>query len=696
MNEAFYIFYQIAMALSLLASSFVAVLAWQRRKVPGATAMIALALATFIWTLGFFLESHSTTLEQQLFFNNIGYIGSMSVPVALFLFALHYTTDTNRITGWKVSLFCVIPLLTVVLVWTNNSHHLMWYGEHLAESGPFLVTIKTYGIFFWITLVYNYMLILGASIMLIRRLFIGTRLFTGQAISLIIAVALPLLWNAIYVFDLLSLPRKDLTPVMFAISGLFIILGLMRFQLLAAVPFARKFLIQYLHDGILAFDMHNRLLEANPAALSIFKLDKNTVGGKIEHPSPLSPVLKQISSGKPESCELVLKASAEERYYNLETVMMHDKLSRQVGWLAILHNITERKRQELEYRTIVQTTADGFWLTDMQGRILDINNAYCQMVGYSPDELLQMSISDIEAVESPEVVSTHIETLKKDGKGHFETRHRHKNGTLIDVEVSVNLLDFAGGRMIVFVRDVTQRNKMREQLIAQDRLASIGQLTAGAAHELNNPLTSLIGYSGLLRERDLPADIKDDIIIINNEAKRAARIVNNLLTFAGKHREGKSPTDINDVISMTLALRTGEQKLNNIKTITHLAADLPELLANSFQLQQVFLNIVINAEYFMLKAHNKGTLTIVTERVGDFIRIKIMDDGSGITKKNLNYIFNPFFTTKDVGEGTGLGLSICHGIITEHGGRIWAENNADEGVSFIIELPVYISPGNNL
>ncbi len=692
MDEAFYIFYQVAMILSLLAASFLAVLAWQRRRVPGAVAMIAMAVAIFIWTLGYFCEAHSDTLEQQLFFTGIGYIGAMSVPVAWFLFAMHYTTDNRQITGWKIIPFCIIPLVTLILIWSNGSHHLMWSNEHLAESGLFTITVKTYGAFFWIALAYDYLLIAAGAVILIRRLFVGTRLYTGQAISLIIAVSLPLIWNFIYVFDLLSLPRKDLTPVMFAISGMVTILGLMRFQLLAAVPFARKFLFQHLQDGVLAFDMNYRLLEANPTALTIFGLEKNAIGKIIDNSSLLSPAMSQISPTEHGSIELPLTVSKEERFYELETVPMHDNQKQQVGWLAILHDITERKRQELEYRTIIQTTADGFWLVDMQGRFLDVNNAYCQMIGYSRAELLEMRISDIEAAETQEETATHIAKVVNSGNDRFETRHRHQDGRIIDVEVSVNYLKDGGGRMISFIRDITERKKMHEQLIAQDRLASLGELTAGVAHELNNPLTSVVGFSELLLEQNLSTDIKDDLDIVHSEAQRAARIVDNLLTFARKQHEGKSLTDINEVIRKTMELRINEQKNNNIKAIIRLAPDLPEIMGSAFQLQQVFLNIIINAEFFMLEAHRKGTLTIVTEQAGDSIRATIADDGPGISVENMKHIFNPFFTTKEVGKGTGLGLSICHGIITEHGGRIWAESKLGKGATFIIELPVYKKP----
>ena len=158
-----------------------------------------------------------------------------------------------------------------------------------------------------------------------------------------------------------------------------------------------------MEDGMMAFDMHNRLLEANPVALALFGLDNKSIGNIIDKDSLLKVITDRFLSKYKGCVELPLTFENEERIYELEVVPMRDTLKRQLGWMTVLRNITERKRQELEYRTILQTTADGFWLTDMQGRILDINNAYCQTVGYSRDELLKMSIFDIEAAESPEM-----------------------------------------------------------------------------------------------------------------------------------------------------------------------------------------------------------------------------------------------------------------------------------------------------
>jgi len=223
----------------------------------------------------------------------------------------------------------------------------------------------------------------------------------------------------------------------------------------------------------------------------------------------------------------------------------------------------------------------------------------------------------------------------------------------------------------------------------QDRLASIGQLTSGVAHELNNPLTSVIGFSELLLQRELPDDVKQDLRTINNEAQRTARIVKNLLTFARKQPEEKQPLDINESIQRVLELRAYEQRVNNIQVNTHFAPDLPQVIGNNSQLQQVFFNIVINAEFFMLEAHARGTLTVTTEKAGDSVRVSLADDGPGISEENMRRLFTPFFTTKEVGKGTGLGLSICQGIIAEHGGRIWAESESGKGATFILELPAY-------
>jgi C4-dicarboxylate-specific signal transduction histidine kinase len=240
-------------------------------------------------------------------------------------------------------------------------------------------------------------------------------------------------------------------------------------------------------------------------------------------------------------------------------------------------------------------------------------------------------------------------------------------------------------------RDITESKQMQQQLIISDRLACIGELASGIAHEINNPLTSVICFSQLLLKKELPADVREDLNIIDTGAQRAAAMVKNLLTLARTSQTHRQASQINNIIDDVLKLRAYPLAQDHIEICRRFAPDLPDIMVDCSQMQQVFLNIIMNAEFFMAKAHKMGTLTITTEKVGNIVRISFADDGPGIPKENLNRVFDAFFTTKEAGKGTGLGLSICHNIISEHGGKLYAKEGSTKGATFIIELPL-VSP----
>ncbi len=389
-----------------------------------------------------------------------------------------------------------------------------------------------------------------------------------------------------------------------------------------------------------------------------------------------------------------ISKTGETRWF-IETVVSINYQGRRAT-LGDYVDITERKLDEErlqqaaeEWRTTFDSITDLVSIHDKDFRLVRVNKAFANAFNMKPKELVgktcyQVIHGTTEPVSSCPYKKT-LET-KEPATGDFFEPHLG-----IHLEVTTSPIFNEKGEVVASVhvaRDITERKKMQEQLIVTDRLASIGELASGIAHELNNPLTSVIGFSDLLLERDMPGDVKEDLTVINREAKRTAQVVRNLLTFARKHLVVKQLADINSAIKAVLALRTYEQKVSNIKVNTHLAPNLPEVMADSFQLQQVFLNIIVNAEYFMIEAHERGTLTIVTEQVGDIIKASFADDGPGIAQENLGHLFDPFFTTKEVGKGTGLGLSICHGIVTEHGGRIYAESELGKGATFVVELPI--------
>ena len=245
------------------------------------------------------------------------------------------------------------------------------------------------------------------------------------------------------------------------------------------------------------------------------------------------------------------------------------------------------------------------------------------------------------------------------------------------------------------MRDITREVKAREnekalqqELNLTSRLASIGEVAAGIAHEINNPLTGVIGFAQMLAAMEMPEQMREAVDVINDGARRTAGIVQKLLTFARRNKTTKEYVDINAVLKSTLDIRAYEMKTNSIEVVSRFDPDLPKTMANTGQLQQVFLNIVINAEQAITMARVTGKLSIKTEIVNSKIRVSIADNGVGITKENLNKLFDPFFTTKGDNGGTGLGLSISYGIIKEHKGKIKVKSIAGRGATFIIELPI--------
>jgi PAS domain S-box-containing protein len=367
-----------------------------------------------------------------------------------------------------------------------------------------------------------------------------------------------------------------------------------------------------------------------------------------------------------------------------------------VGLRGITINTTEQKIAEKrleqaaqEWRTTFDSITDMVCILDNNLRIVRVNRAYANVLKREPQELLGKACYEmIHKTDRPRHDCPHQQTMET-GK---PARAEFFEPTLgLHIEASTSPVFNENGDIkgsVLVMRDVSERKQMEQQLMLTDRLASVGELASGVAHELNNPLTSVIGFSQLLMEGKIPDNIKEDLSLINSEAQRAANVVKNLLTFARKHAAVKQATRINNPIEDVLKLRAYEQKVNNIEVIKKYASDLPEIMVDYFQIQQVFLNLIINAEFFMTEAHHRGTLTISVERVDHAVKVSFADDGAGIPRENLKRIFDPFFTTKEVGKGTGLGLSICHGIITEHGGKIYAESEVGKGATFIIELPI--------
>jgi PAS domain S-box-containing protein len=478
-------------------------------------------------------------------------------------------------------------------------------------------------------------------------------------------------------------------------------------------------LFETMAQGIVYQNAEGYIVSANPAAERILGLTLDQMQGRTstdprwktihedgsDFPGDTHPAMVALKTGK-EVRNVIMgvfhPGKNEYVWININAIPQFkpgDKKPYQV--YTTFDDITERKQaeealkeSEERFRSLVESTSDWIWEIDRNGIYTYASPKVKELLGYEPEEVIGKTPFDFMPAEEAKRIANTFKDIVAGSKPieGLENTNLHKNGHLVILETSgVPVFDSKGqlrGYRGVD-RDITERKKMTDSLIIADRLAALGNMAGGFAHELNNPLTSVIGYSQLLLDRkDLPEDVRRDLTGIYEEAQRASEVIKEFMGFALKQPQPKQLFDINDLIKDVLKLRKYAQRTNNITVKTNFDLDLPLVTVGPIRMRHVFMDIITNAEYFMFEAHEKGTLTITTEKAGEIVRASFSDDGPGIPPENLGQIFNPFFTTKEVGKGIGLGLSICHGIVTEHGGKIYAESELGKGSTFVVELPI--------
>ena len=463
-------------------------------------------------------------------------------------------------------------------------------------------------------------------------------------------------------------------------------------------------IVTALPDAVVVTGLDRRILAVNQAASDLLGWHATDVVGQ--------PIADQVAAA-----ERVHVAEQEDKVFageaqRYETKVLNHETGEErdvavssgpfrvdeelIGTVATLRDITEPKRaqdtlsrSEARYRNLVESASDAIVTLDANGRFTTVNHAAEIISGYRREELVGQWFAPMLSDDELPKALAHFQKALAGETGLFETQFYRKDGEgrTISVTYSTPQRD---EEVLCLIRDVTDQKMLQEQLIQSEKMSAIGQLVSGVAHELNNPLAGISAFAQLLlAEKRFPPDQRTAAETIYSEARRASRIVQNLLTFARQHKAEKGPAAMNQVLDDTLELRGYELRVRGIDVRREYDEALPDTMGDAHQLQQVFLNLITNAEQAMERAEGRHhRLTVRTRRAGDAIRIEIEDTGSGVPVNLLERIFNPFFTTKPTGHGTGLGLSISLGIVREHEGRIWAENAAQGGARFVVELPV--------
>jgi two-component system NtrC family sensor kinase len=335
-------------------------------------------------------------------------------------------------------------------------------------------------------------------------------------------------------------------------------------------------------------------------------------------------------------------------------------------------------------------------IVSRDGQIRHANRAFCQAVGYELADLIDQSRTAVVADES----IAKLEDVKKVAKGQAWNGtivHRRADGSTFQAACAIVPLTNDHGHVTHYVqmeRDITEELRLRSQLIHSERLSAVGQLVSGVAHELNNPLQSILGFTELLIDAEERPELRRDLEQVRSEAIRAGKIVRNLLAFVRRSSSERTIMSINDVVKTTISLRSYEFGSANIRLFESYGEGLPSVVINPEEIQQVILNLILNAEQAMRAAHRGGTLTVTTKCVDAMVTIEIQDDGPGVPAALAGRVFEPFFSTKEVGEGTGLGLSIAMGIAEAHGGTLTLVPT-EKGACFRLALPA-VDPSDGL
>ncbi len=340
--------------------------------------------------------------------------------------------------------------------------------------------------------------------------------------------------------------------------------------------------------------------------------------------------------------------------------------------IALLKEITRSQKQ---WQATIDAVTDYIFITDSNNKIRRANISFASRFNKHPREIIDMDASKLLGMD--------IAMFSNSASGEITIG----NETYM---VSMFPTMFEDDEVIVYImKDITETKRLREQMYHSDKLASLGILVSGVAHEINNPLTAILGHTELLMMKPEASNITKELNKIFIAAERCKKIVENLLYFARQQPPQRTLEDINEIIERTLEIRAYWQGAVNVNIIKDFG-EIPRSYVDSQQLQQVILNILLNAEHAIEDAKRDGRIVISTlyDKSTGRAAISISDNGLGIATEHINKIFDPFFTTKPVNKGTGLGLSIAHSIVAEHGGRLIVKSTEGQGTTFTIELPI--------
>ena len=463
-------------------------------------------------------------------------------------------------------------------------------------------------------------------------------------------------------------------------------------------------LFETLQEGVYFSTPEGHLLDANPALVGMLGYTRKdellAVDPGALSPDSTEPVLGRMVSdrGGLRTREVKLRRKDGTAATFLDSSRaVWDTAGNIIRYQGTLVDVTEKRAMERQLlqqeefrRRLLESFPDLILVVDLEERYTFVSSRVRDLLGYQPEALLGKKISELED-HSPELASLyHDVASSQQAFASTEYGARHSDGSWRTMRASASQLFDAEAKLIgviISVRDITTERKLEQQVVQSERLAAMGAMIGGVAHELNNPLTAILGVSELMQDKVTDESSLKQLGMLQQQARRAAEIVKDLTYFSRPPAPGKSGINLSEVVDRTLTLYAYSLRKNNITVDFLREPGLPYAQGDPQQLMQVFLNLIVNAEQAIREGRAGGTLRIRLGKSANSVWASFQDDGTGIPPENLPLIFDPFYTTKRPGRGTGLGLSICKSVMKEHNGNVEAANAPGGGAVFTVTLP---------
>ncbi len=677
--------YVLPVVASAVVSAALALAAWRRRPAPGATSFCLLMLAVAQWALGYALELASPDLPTTLFWDNISWLGAVSAPALWLAFALQYTGRARWLTRQSVVILVVEPLVTLLLVWTNQFHGLIESNIRLNPGSPFSALVVTYGVGYWINIAYSYLLLfLGALLIgsLIQALIRSASLYRGQASALLIAVLAPWVGNALTIFGLNPFPHLDLTPFAFTVTGLAMAWSLFRFRLLDIVPVAREAVIESMSDAVIVLDEQNRIVDLNPAAQRLAdRTASEAVGQAFTGVFSAWPQLVECCRDVTETNAEVIQGAGEAlRYFDLRISPLYRRNGHLsvTGRLIVLNDTTGHKQAERalreseeRFRNIFAEAPIGMAVVGLDGRLLQVNKAFCEMLGYHQQELISRSLSAI----------THPDDVGKDGllaaqalagtitSYKVEKRYLRKNGETLWADLTATMLRNQDRQAIcglMMLENIIERKRAR--LLEEERHHVAYELHDGLAQVAASAHQHLQAFASHYHPRSPQA---------RQALGRALELAQRSVREARRLIAGLRPTALDD-FGLATALRLQVEALRSDGwTITYdetLGSErLPPTLETT--LFGVAQEALTNA-----RKHARTTRArIALERQGSMIRLEMQDWGCG---------FEPYTVLREPNLGEHVGLREMQERVELVGGHFLVSSRPGAGTLIVAAVPL--------